>query len=147
MAGQGSSSIASCCGQSCTMRSLHVCGLALSYIRIGRLANGWPSKWDTTNGHGIWSQYFCPVNVPSRTCQSSLQFREKHHQTNTISTKRSCVHNMFLLKCCVSRCPYVDVAINWIQQNTIFIRPVHTLLRPGMVTCPLKPGCFVPYVQ
>jgi hypothetical protein len=35
--------------------------LALSSIRIGRLANGWQSKWGTTNGRRIWSRYLCPV--------------------------------------------------------------------------------------
>jgi hypothetical protein len=41
------------------------------------------SKWGTTNGHRVWSRYFCPVKVPSRTYKSSLQFREKHTQTVT----------------------------------------------------------------
>ena len=42
-----------------------LCGLALPSIIIGRLANGWPSKWGTTNEHKIWSRYFCPLKVPS----------------------------------------------------------------------------------
>jgi hypothetical protein len=52
-------------------------------FRIDRLVNGWQSKWGTTNGHRVWSRYFCPVKVPSRTYKSSLQFREKHPQTVT----------------------------------------------------------------
>jgi hypothetical protein len=35
----------------------------------------------------------------------------------------------------------------WMQQKATFIRPVHSLPRPNipshMVTCPLKPDCFV----
>jgi predicted metal-binding membrane protein len=43
-----------------------LCGLALPSIRIGRLANGWPSKWGTTNERRIWSRYFCPHPVDGR---------------------------------------------------------------------------------
>jgi hypothetical protein len=58
-----------------------LCGLALSSIRIRRLANGWPSKWGTTNECRIWSRYFCPVKVPSMAYKSILQFREEHPET------------------------------------------------------------------
>jgi hypothetical protein len=58
-----------------------LCGIALPSIRIGRLANGWPSQWGTTNERKIWSRYFCPLKVPSMTYKSILQFREKHPQT------------------------------------------------------------------
>ena len=56
-------------------------GLALTSIRIGRLAIGWPSKLGTTNERRIWSRYFCPLKVPSMTYKSILQYREKHPQT------------------------------------------------------------------
>jgi hypothetical protein len=58
-----------------------LCGLALPSIIIGQLANGWPSKWGTTNERRIWSRYFCPLKVPSMTYKSILQFREKHYTT------------------------------------------------------------------
>jgi hypothetical protein len=58
-----------------------LCGIALPSIRIGRLANGWPSQWGTTNERKIWSRYFCPLKVPSMTYKSILQFKEKHPQT------------------------------------------------------------------
>ena len=45
----------------------------------------------------------------------------------------------------------MDAAINWIQQKTTFIQPVHSLPRPDipshMVTCPLKPGCIVAFYR
>jgi hypothetical protein len=44
---------------------LPVCGLALPSIKIGRLANGWPSKWGTTNERRIWSRYYMGWNTRS----------------------------------------------------------------------------------
>jgi hypothetical protein len=92
MAGQGSSSIASCCRWFWTIQAL--CGLTLASIRIGRLVNGWQSKWGTTNGHRVWSRFFCPVKVPSRTYKSILQFREKHPQTVTPAPPNAVVHTI-----------------------------------------------------
>ena len=44
-------------------------------------SSGIQSKWGASNGHMIWSRYFCPVKVPSRTYKSSLHFRDMHPKT------------------------------------------------------------------
>ena len=110
MAGQGSSSIASCCRWFCTIQAL--CGLTLASIRIGRLVSEWQSKWGTTNGKSVWSRFFCPVKVPSRTYKSSLLFREKHLQTVTPAPPNAVVHTI-----CSCR-------------NAVFLG-VHTRTRPS----------------
>ena len=92
MVGHGSSSIASCCRYFCTIQALY--GLTLASIRIGRLVNRWQSKWGTTNGHRVWSRYFCPVKVPSMTYKSSLQFRERHPQTVTPAPPNAVEHTI-----------------------------------------------------
>jgi hypothetical protein len=86
------------------------------------------------------------ATVPSTQTETLDSWNEE-----TCSGTVQDVRRLYLLKCCISLSPYADTAINWIQQETTFIRLVHSLPRPDipshMVTCPLKHGCFVAYCQ
>jgi hypothetical protein len=118
-----------------------LCGLALTSIRIGRLANGWPSKWGTTNERSQTGS----VKECQRT-ERSLKMTPREDR---------------LLKRLARQLPFSTT--NTLRWNVVFLG-LHTrtwpstgfdksdsLSRPDipshMVTCPLKPGCFMAYCQ
>jgi hypothetical protein len=118
IAGHGIVWTASCCKKCCTIRAL--CGLGLSSMNIGLSANAWLSKWGTTCGASTLSRYFWPVRLPSRTCKSNLQSKEKTTPDSyTPTPKSSCAQNVVVLKWNVSLAPNPCMTVGRAQRKRL----------------------------